>query len=140
MRERGRFLTGLVVVTLAVGYLVWTGMRETMVYYLTLSELMAKVGADPSFREVGVKVGERVVPGTLRAAAADLHYAFEVRDAETDTGRFPVLYRGPLPDTFKEGGEVVLEGRFRPDGVFEAVTVPTKCGSRYEAAPEQFSS
>ena len=35
------------------------------------------------------------------------------------------------PDT-----EVVAEGRMRPDGIFEAKLVLTKCGSRYEAAPE----
>jgi cytochrome c-type biogenesis protein CcmE len=53
---------------------------------------------------------------------------------------FPVDYKGDLPDTFNDRAEMVvdavLEGRFRNDGVFEATTVLTKCGSRYEAAPE----
>ena len=33
--------------------------------------------------------------------------------------------------------DVVLEGRFNAEGVFEATTVLTKCGSRYEASPEE---
>jgi cytochrome c-type biogenesis protein CcmE len=33
----------------------------------------------------------------------------------------------------------VLEGRLREDGVFEATTLLTKCGSRYEAAPEDLA-
>ena len=52
----------------------------------------------------------------------------------------PVEYLGDLPDTFNDRPEMivdaVLEGRFRTDGVFEANTVLTKCGSRYEASPE----
>jgi cytochrome c-type biogenesis protein CcmE len=51
-----------------------------------------------------------------------------------------VDYRGDLPDTFNDDPDkivdAVLEGRFGADGVFQANTVLTKCGSRYEAAPE----
>ena len=54
---------------------------------------------------------------------------------------FPVVYRGLLPDTFndQENVEAVVEGRFREDGVFEATTVLTKCGSRYEASLEDLA-
>ena len=52
---------------------------------------------------------------------------------------FEVEYRDVLPDTFNEATEVVLEGRYRSDGVFEAHTLLTKCGSRYEAAPEELA-
>src|SRR5690606_25894274 len=66
MPKNGRFMVGLVGVALAVTYLVWTGVSETMVYYLTPTELIAKVGADPTFHDVGVKVSGRVVPETYR--------------------------------------------------------------------------
>jgi cytochrome c-type biogenesis protein CcmE len=49
---------------------------------------------------------------------------------------FQAEYRDALPDTFSDDVEVVMEGRLREDGVFEATTLLTKCGSRYEAAPE----
>ncbi|MDE3013573.1 MAG: cytochrome c maturation protein CcmE, partial [Gemmatimonadota bacterium] len=48
-------------------------------------------------------------------------------------------YRAALPDTFTDKSEVVLEGRLRADGVFEATTLLTKCGSRYEASPEELA-
>jgi cytochrome c-type biogenesis protein CcmE len=48
-----------------------------------------------------------------------------------------VHHQGPLPDTFQEGRDVVVDGRYGRDGVFEASTVLTKCGSRYEAAEEE---
>ncbi|MBI4521994.1 MAG: cytochrome c maturation protein CcmE [Gemmatimonadetes bacterium] len=139
MKKRARFLIGVAVVAVAVGYLMWTGARETMVYYLTPGELMAKVSTDPTFRDMGVKVGARVVPGSLVADTKNLHYRFEVMDIETGTTRFPVSYEGALPDTFTENGDVVVEGRIREDGVFVAMSVLTKCGSRYEAAPEEFA-
>ena len=43
MKEHSRFMVGLVSVAAVVSYLIWTGVSETMVYYLTPVELMAKV-------------------------------------------------------------------------------------------------
>ena len=137
MNKNGRFLVGLVGVALVVTYLVWTGVSETMVYYLTPTELVAKVADDPSFHEVGVKVSGKVLPGSYRKGAGEMVHRFVVRDLEHEEVSFPVVYREILPDTFTEDAEVVLEGRFRRDGVFEATTVLTKCGSRYEASPEE---
>jgi cytochrome c-type biogenesis protein CcmE len=50
-----------------------------------------------------------------------------------------VEYEGLLPDTFTDDTEVVLEGRFGEDQVFQASTLLTKCGSRYEASPEELA-
>lgn len=137
MHKRARFITGIAGVGLIVGYLVWTGVQDTMVYYLTPTELVAKVSTDASFHEVGVKVGARVIEGSLESNPDELEYRFRVKDIETEGTTFPVVYNGPLPDTFQEGRDVVLEGRFTEAGVFEATTLLTKCGSRYEASPEE---
>ena len=139
MKTNRRFFVGLVGVAFVVTYLVWTGVSETMVYYLTPAELAAKVAEDPSFREMGVKVNGRVVPGSYVRSKAEEPHRFVVRDLEDESVRFAVEFADVIPDTFKDDGEVVLEGRLRPDGVFEAVTVLTKCGSRYEAAPEELT-
>jgi len=137
--KNGRFFVGLVGVALVVTYLVWTGISDTMVYYLTPTELMAKVDQDPSFRSVGVKVSGRVVPGTYREGEGDLVHLFQVQDIENPDVSFPVKYEDVLPDTFTDDVEVVLEGRFGDDGVFQAKTLLTKCGSRYEATPEELA-
>lgn len=137
--KNGRFFVGLVGVALVVTYLVWTGISDTMVYYLTPTELLAKVNEDPSFRSVGVKVSGRVVSGTYREGEGELVHLFRVQDIEHPDVSFPVVYKDVLPDTFNDEIEVVLEGRFGEDGVFEAKTLLTKCGSRYEATPEELS-
>lgn len=137
MGKNGRFMVGLVGVAAVVSYLIFTGVSDTMVYYLTPSELMEKVEADPSFKDVGVKVSGRLVPGSYERKG-DLVQRFEVRDLEDESVTFTVEYRDPLPDTFfGEVVDVVVEGRFREDGIFEATTVLTKCGSRYEASEEE---
>jgi len=136
MKKHGRFMVGLVGVAAIVSYLMWTGVSETMVYYLTPTELLQRSAADPSFHDVGVKVSGQVVPGSYARVNGELLHTFLVRDLEDETIQFPVEFRDALPDTFTDEVEVVLEGRLRSDGVFEAATLLTKCGSRYEAAPE----
>jgi cytochrome c-type biogenesis protein CcmE len=137
--KNGRFFVGLVGVALVVTYLVWTGISDTMVYYLTPTELMAKVEEDPSFRSVGVKVSGRVVPGTYRQGDGELVHLFQVQDIEHPDVTFSVIYQDVLPDTFTDEVEVVLEGRFGEGDVFQAKTLLTKCGSRYEATPEDLA-
>jgi cytochrome c-type biogenesis protein CcmE len=124
----------------AVGYLMVTGMRESMVYYYTPDELLARTASDRTLHEIGLKVGGRVVPGTVQYDARTLDLRFMVMDIASGAGRFPVHYQGPLPDTFEEGRDVVVEGRYTQAGLFEAATLLTKCGSRYEAVEEDYKA
>ena len=140
MKKNGRFMVGLVGVATVVTYLIWTGVSETMIYYLTPVELMQRVDADPTFHDVGVKVSGKVVSGSYRRVEGELLHVFTVRDLIDESVTFPAEFRDALPDTFTDDVEVVLEGRLRPDGVFEATTLLTKCGSRYEAAPEDLAN
>jgi cytochrome c-type biogenesis protein CcmE len=137
--KNGRFYVGLVGVSLVVAYLVWTGVSDSMVYYLTPTELVAKVAEDPAFHSVGVKVSGKVVEGSYSKGEGELVHQFIVHDIEHADVNFPVVYEGVLPDTFNDTIEVVLEGRFGEDGVFHAKTLLTKCGSRYEASPEELA-
>ena len=137
--KNGRFYVGLVGVGLVVSYLVWTGISDSMVYYLTPTELMAKVSDDPAFHNVGVKVSGKVVPGTYKQGEGELVHLFTVQDLEHTEVTFSAMYTGVLPDTFTDDTEVVLEGRFGEDSVFQATTLLTKCGSRYEASPEELA-
>ncbi len=140
MKKQRKFLIGGLMAAGVVGYLMVTGMQDSMVYYHTPAELVAKTRADPSYQDLGLKVGGRVLPGTVSFDQRSLDLQFEIVDIENGTTRFPVRYQGPLPDTFEEGRDVVVEGRFTEAGVFEATTLLTKCGSRYEAGAEDYLS
>ena len=112
-----------------------SSIKETGVYYLTPTELSAKLASDSTFRDVGVKVGARVVPGSIQRDPGGREYAFRV----TDGGQtFPVVYRGIAPDTFTDSVDVVVEGRMGRDGTFRATTLLAKCASRYENAPQKY--
>ena len=139
MTKDRRFLVALVGVAGLVVYLMWTGVSKTMVYYLTPTELLARVAEDPTFHEVGVKVSGALVEGSYRQGKGELLHRFTVQDLENEAVTFEVEFRDVIPDTFHEATEVVMEGRFRRDGIFEATSVLTKCGSRYEATQEELA-
>ncbi|MGD2135819.1 MAG: cytochrome c maturation protein CcmE, partial [Gemmatimonadales bacterium] len=102
------------------------------VYFLTPSELAERVAADSTFHNVGVKMGARVVHGTIERDVASQTIRFEVTDGQQT---YPVIYRGLAPDTFTDDVDVVVEGRLEPDGTFRATSLLAKCGSRYETVP-----
>jgi cytochrome c-type biogenesis protein CcmE len=137
MKKDRRFFAGLAGVTAVVTWLIWTGISDTMVYYLTPTELMARAEADPMSMERGVRVSGNVVQGSYASFADELLHTFQVFDPAAPDVILTVHFRHPIPDTFSDEAEVVMEGRYVGDGIFEATEVLTKCGSRYEAMPDE---
>jgi cytochrome c-type biogenesis protein CcmE len=135
MKPRTKFLIGGALVLSVAGYLMASSIKDTGVYYMTPTELSAKLQADPSFVNAGVKVGARVVPGSVQRAAGGKEYAFRVTDG---SHTFPVVYHGIAPDTFTDSVDVVVSGRMGTDGTFQATELLAKCASRYENAPEKY--
>jgi cytochrome c-type biogenesis protein CcmE len=135
MKAKSKFLIGGLLVVGPAAYLMASSIRDTGTYYLTPTELRAKLDADPTFRSTGVKVGARVVPGSIQRDPGGREFAFRVTDGAKT---FPVVYRGIAPDTFTDGVDVVIEGRMDADGTFRATTLLAKCASRYENAPEKY--
>jgi len=70
-RDR-RFFAGLVGVAAIVTWLVWTGISDTMVYYLTPAELMERAESAPEMMEQGVKVSGDVLPGSYAPSSDEL--------------------------------------------------------------------
>ena len=132
MKAGTKFIVGGVLILGTVGYLMATGIKETGVYYLTPTELASRVEADRTFYNVGVKMGARVVKGSIVRDVASQTITFRATDGQHT---WPVTYRGLAPDTFTDEVDVVVEGRLQSDGVFRATTLLAKCGSKYEAAP-----
>lgn len=133
MKARTRFFIGAALVVGTVGYLMASGIKDTGVYFLTPTELATRVSADPSFYNVGVKMGARVVTGSIQRDVASQTITFQATDGQQT---YPVVYRGLAPDTFTDDVDVVVEGRLMPDGTFRATTLLAKCGSRYETMPK----
>src|SRR3954469_23080942 len=99
MNARVKFLVGAAVILGAGTYLAVTSIRQTGVYYLTPSEMSARLASDPSLHDVGIKLGARVVPGSIQRFAGGRQYAFSVTDGAQTV---PVVFHGIAPDTFTD--------------------------------------
>ena len=114
------------VILLIIGYLIYTGLRDTMVFYLTVSEVLAKTPEDLTDTQ---KVGGTVTAGSVQWDPKTLKLSFKLEDQQAN---LIVNYSGVVPDSFKPGTEVVVEGTYRGDGNFLATTIMPKCASKYE--------
>jgi cytochrome c-type biogenesis protein CcmE len=134
VKARTKFIIGALIVGSTSGYLATSSIKDTAQYYLTPTDLAAKVQSDSRFIDKGVKVGALVVKGTIDRDPSGRSVSFKM----TDGGKtYPVSYAGVIPDTFTDGVEVVVEGKLNAQGTFEAKVLLAKCSSRYENAPDK---
>ncbi len=126
-KNQTKFLVGGLVIIGAVAYLMYMGIKETSVYYLTVSESQ-KMAGGKEFRMEGT-----VVPGTIKLAPDSLGAEFSVTDRAKSVA---INYRGTMPDMFKDDIKVVVQGKLDQNGVFHAHTLLTSCPSKYEASKQ----
>jgi cytochrome c-type biogenesis protein CcmE len=119
---------GFIIVGLAglgvAAFLAAQAFRSNLVFFYSPSEVVAKAApVDRAFR-----VGGLVEKDTLKRDNDGLTVRFTV----TDTAKsIPVVYKGILPDLFKEGKGCVAQGRIGSDGVFYADQVLAKHDENY---------
>ncbi len=126
LKGKMKFIIAIGAIAFAVAYLVYGGVRETMVYYLTVEELHARV---PDVYGERVRVSGNVIPGTIKHGA-DGALAFSISDGG---GAVDVNYNGIVPDVFKDDVEAVVEGVYSESGVFQADILLAKCPTKYES-------
>jgi cytochrome c-type biogenesis protein CcmE len=104
--------------------LVLSAFNQNLVFFFTPTQVAAnEVPQGRAFR-----VGGIVEPGSVKRQADGVTVHFVV----TDTARgIPVVYRGALPDLFREGKGVVTQGRLGGDGMFHATQVLAKHDENY---------
>ncbi|MCM0756745.1 cytochrome c maturation protein CcmE [Desulfovibrio aminophilus] len=128
------YLVALFLFLGGLGWLVLSGISEDSVYFLNVSEALA---LEPAKREQARLFGS-VDAADLRADAQSLGVSFNLLDKFDHSKSIRVNYRGAVPDTFKPGAEVIVEGRFdKADGAFTANTLITKCPSKYKKKSEE---
>ena len=104
--------------------LVLSAFQNNLVFFFSPSQVAAKEApVNKTFR-----VGGLVENGTLKRDNDGLTVRFTV----TDTAKsIPVIYKGILPDLFKEGKGCVAQGRIGDDGIFYADQVLAKHDENY---------
>ncbi len=120
-------ITALVLLTGAFGYLMYGGVEENLVYFLTPNELVAK--GDKAV-DRPVRLGGQVVPGSVVWNAEALDLRFRVTDGAKEV---LVHSSGAPPQMFRAGIGVVVEGKYLRNGVFESHSLMVKHSNEYRA-------
>lgn len=131
--KKKKFLIGGLIVVLAIGYLGYLGFQNSATYYYTVGELTAQPGP---VNGDNIRVNGLVADGSVEQDIKERILRFTIVDAEGENS-MPVVYQGVVPDTFKTGSDVVVEGYLNSAGVFQANNVLAKCPSKYEYEPEE---
>jgi cytochrome c-type biogenesis protein CcmE len=129
MKARSKFLVGSGIIVITLMALAYVGFTQSKTYYHTITELSTLQGSALHQR---MRVSGNVRTGTIERLGDRVNFVL------TEQGKdLPVSYvgRDPLPDTFKDGAQALVEGKMLPDNRFEAEQVQAKCASKYEAAP-----
>ncbi len=131
MPKKAKFVVGIAIILVTLFWLGWVGARESKTYYHTIAELSTLKGADARHR---LRVGGDVQPGSIKRLPGRVDFMLQAEGKS-----LPVSYVGtdPLPDTFVDGSQALVEGHQMPDGRFVAEKVQAKCASKYEATPGQ---
>ena len=126
MTRKGKRLTLIIGALAALGLaaaLTLFALRDNIVFFYTPSELATKKPASGARLRIGGLVREGSV-----VKRGDRDVQFAVTDRTSDLN---VAYSGLLPDLFREGQGVVVEGVLTPEGSFRADSVLAKHDERY---------
>ncbi len=127
LAHRGKLLIGIGVFVLALGYLGFTAFESASAYYLTVGELTAKGAA---IYDSNVRVNGKLVPSSFERDADGLLVHFSLTDGQ-ETIR--AVHNGLVPDLFfNEHSEILLEGTYGSNGLFDAQAIIVKCPSKYQ--------
>ena len=115
-------IAAIVAVLLAVLLAMW-GLKERASYFYT----PADIAAGKAEQGRAVRLGGMVEQGSIQRGPDGVTISFAVTDGHAST---PVIYRGIVPDLFREGSGAVAEGRLQ-GGTFMADTILAKHDERY---------
>jgi cytochrome c-type biogenesis protein CcmE len=131
MSRRGRFVAGGLVIVAALAFLIWSGVSQSVVYFVTPSELLAAPVPSKTYR-----LGGLVEPGSLKWEPKSLDLSFTLGDGKSSVR---VRHKGPAPDLFGEGRGAVVEGSWSVedsktgDGYFKSSLILAKHSEEYKA-------
>ena len=125
MNRRGKFIVGGAVIAAALGYMIYAGVTQSAVYFVTPAELRATAVPGKAYR-----LGGMVVPGSLKWEARSLELSFTLSDGSATV---PVRHKGTPPDLFAESRGAVVEGSWTADGYFKASLIMAKHSEEYKA-------
>ena len=124
--QKNLYIASLILFFSGVGYLMYSGLTENSVYFLNVSEVLAA----PQEKLTAVRLFGTVAERDLAVLDGSRGVRFRLEDKDNKAQTIIVQYKGAVPDTFKPGAEVIVEGAMENSGAFNAKTLMTKCPSK----------
>lgn len=125
MLKKKKYLIGGLILIAALIFLGYLGFMGGLTYYYEVGELLDEAN---SITGQTVRVSGNVADDVVKDGLEMRFTILDMSDSETS---LPVVYSGAVPDTFKVGNQVVVEGKYTTIGIFEAEVIIVKCGSKY---------
>jgi len=119
------FIVGAAIILGVFGYLLYGGLANNVVFFLTPHELLAK---GTRAVDVPVRLGGQIKPGSVTWNDSTLDLRFTITDGTSDIA---VQSHGAPPQMFRGGIGVVVEGRYQRDGVFNCTNLMVKHSNEY---------
>ena len=132
-RTRNRLIILGAVVALAVAYMIYAAFPGNALYFLTVSEFMG--GEEYQDGRV-LRVSGKLVPDSFQREDGGALARFQLVDKEGNAGgaSLDASYVGVMPDLFfNPHSEIILEGSYASNQVFEADSILVKCPSKYQS-------
>ncbi|MBN2356648.1 cytochrome c maturation protein CcmE [candidate division KSB1 bacterium] len=126
-----KIIIGTVIIIAVLAFLIISGVKDSTVYYMTVSELHAKKSG---MQGEGMRVSGYVIPSSILWDAEKIQVRFTMAEGRDS---LHVYYNGVKPDQLAEEQEVLAEGKLDADGFLHASKLLLKCPSKYEAKLEE---
>ena len=124
-RKKLQVIVGGIIILSGIAGLIVYSFNQNLVYDHSVAEYLG----NSSLQHTNCRIFGKVKAASVQRASGGIGVTFEVTDGERSV---PVIFAKEVPDTFKENGDVVVEGRLDANGVFLAHNLLAKCPSKYE--------
>ncbi len=127
-----KYWLGLLIIVGAIGYMIWGGLGNSLVYFITPSEYFQN---EAKYAGKRVRLGGLVKEGSVQYDPKTLELRFVLTDGVAE---IPVFHKGTPPALFKERQGVVVEGRFK-GSVFYGDNLLVKHSETYQPPKEGYT-
>jgi len=125
-----KVVVAVIIISGSLSYFIYQAMQSSWSYYYSLDEFAARKA---SIGNRNLRLAGRVKKDTVQKNIEKMTLSFILADSNA---ALPVKYKGPVPDNFTEGIEIVVEGNLTPEEIFRAKKIITRCESKYRSRIE----
>lgn len=118
-----KIVIGAIILLPVLAHLGYAVVNSTFAnYYVTVDEFAARPAA------TSTRVGGPIVPGSIQWDNGARTMRFQIAG---DNSKLDIVYRGAVPDSFRDGMTTIVEGSRTSNGVFLATSVAVRCPHQY---------